>query len=84
MLRGRGADLFHQPPARPTSLARHSLSTTQPDTAARAVAAAAPLATLADHMVTSGEDPEDSLACLRVRSGRCELMIATGEEEAMR
>jgi len=35
-------------------------------------------------MVTSGEDPEDSLACLRVRSGRCELMIATGEEEAMR
>jgi len=52
----------------------------QPDTAARAVVAAAPLATLANRLVTA-DDPDDGLACLRVRSGRCELMVATGKTE---
>ena len=55
----------------------------QPDAAARAVAAATPLATLADRMVLA-DDPDDGLACLRVRSGRCELMVATGEEKTKR
>jgi hypothetical protein len=31
--------------------------------------------------LVTADDPDDGLACLRVRSGRCELMVATGKTE---